>query len=330
MIAAEHPGSTYLAAASAVRQVRLLRASLPSRKPDDLFTPPAPAPRAAGAGLAGSSALHAGIGALIALLATVGFPAPAQTPPQRIDPTRLVFLATPGPGGGGGGGGLKQPKPAAKAEMVGTARLRSPIPLPKPRVVRPPEPEIKRPEPPRPSFRPSPPLEPAPPPPQPAVTPQVIAPVASASSDVRDRAGIPAQAPEVESQGSGSGAGAGTGQGSGLGDGSGAGIGPGSGGGTGGGPYRPGSGITAPAILHEVRPEYTDDARRMGIEGDVVLEIVVRHDGTVGDVKLLHGLAGGLDRRATDAVRQWRFSPARRYGKPVDVIVEVAVEFKLR
>jgi TonB family protein len=136
--------------------------------------------------------------------------------------------------------------------------------------------------------------------------------------------------PDTESQGSGTGTGAGTGQGAGLGEGSGAGIGPGSGGGTGGGPYRPGSGITAPSIQHEVRPEYTDDARRMGIEGDVVLEIVVRYDGTVGDVKLLHGLAGGLDRRAIDAVRLWRFSPARRYGKPVDVIVEVAVEFKLR
>jgi TonB family protein len=62
----------------------------------------------------------------------------------------------------------------------------------------------------------------------------------------------------------------------------------------------------------------------------VVLEIVVRRDGTVGDVKVVQGLGGGLDRRAIDAVRQWRFSPARRLGTPVDVVVEVAVEFKLR
>jgi len=56
----------------------------------------------------------------------------------------------------------------------------------------------------------------------------------------------------------------------------------------------------------------------------------VKSDGSVGSVKLLQGLGSGLDQRATEAVRQWRFSPARRYGTPVDVIVEVAMEFKLR
>ena len=92
----------------------------------------------------------------------------------------------------------------------------------------------------------------------------------------------------------------------------------------------PGSGITAPSILREVKPDYTEEGRRRNLEGDVVLEIVVRSDGTVGDVKLLQGLGAGLDQRAIEAVRQWRFSPARRYGTPVDVIVEVAMEFKLR
>ena len=85
----------------------------------------------------------------------------------------------------------------------------------------------------------------------------------------------------------------------------------------------------APAILREVKPDYTEEGRRRHIEGDVVLEIVVRSDGTVGSVKLLQGLGAGLDQRAIDAVRQWRFSPAKRYGTPVDVIVEVAMEFKL-
>jgi TonB family protein len=60
------------------------------------------------------------------------------------------------------------------------------------------------------------------------------------------------------------------------------------------------------------------------------LEIVVRRDGSVGDVKVIEGLGGGLSERAVQAVRQWRFSPARRLETPVDVIVEVAVEFKLR
>jgi protein TonB len=107
-------------------------------------------------------------------------------------------------------------------------------------------------------------------------------------------------------------------------------VGLGSGGGTGGGPYRAGSGIEAPRLLREVKADYTDDARRRGVEGEVVLEIVVRSDGSVGEVKVLNGLDGGLNDRAIQAVRQWRFAPARRLGAPVDVIVEVSVEFKLR
>ena len=60
------------------------------------------------------------------------------------------------------------------------------------------------------------------------------------------------------------------------------------------------------------------------------MEIVIRRDGSVGDVTILRGLGAGLDQRAVNAVKQWRFSPARRKGEPVDVIVEVAVEFTLR
>jgi TonB family protein len=56
----------------------------------------------------------------------------------------------------------------------------------------------------------------------------------------------------------------------------------------------------------------------------------VRRDGSVGDVRVLRGLGAGLNEKAIEAVRQWRFSPARRHGAPVDVIVTVSVEFKLR
>ena len=79
-----------------------------------------------------------------------------------------------------------------------------------------------------------------------------------------------------------------------------------------------------------MKADYTEDARRRSIEGEVVLEIVVRRDGSVGDVRLINGLPSGLNDRAIAAVKQWRFSPAHRLGQPVDVIVEVAVEFKLR
>ena len=123
---------------------------------------------------------------------------------------------------------------------------------------------------------------------------------------------------------------AGSGSGSGMGEGRGAGIGDGEGGGTGGGPYRPGSGVLPPTLVREVKPDYTEDARRRGIRGEVLMEIVVRRDGTVGDVTVLDGLGYGLDERATAAVRQWTFSPATLHGRPVDVVVEVSMEFRLR
>jgi protein TonB len=117
-------------------------------------------------------------------------------------------------------------------------------------------------------------------------------------------------------------------------EGTGPGVGPGvddgTGGGAGGGPYRPGSGVEPPRLLREVKAQYTEDARTRGITGDVFLEIVIRSDGTVGDVKILRGLGFGLDERAVTAVRNWKFSPARRLGTAVDVIVEVEVEFSLR
>jgi protein TonB len=117
-------------------------------------------------------------------------------------------------------------------------------------------------------------------------------------------------------------------------DGSGPGVGPGvddgTGGGAGGGPYRPGSGVEPPRLLREVKAQYTDDARKRGITGGVLLEVVIKSDGSVGDVKVLRGLGYGLDERAMSAVRNWRFAPARRLGSPVDVIVEVEVEFSLR
>ena len=160
----------------------------------------------------------------------------------------------------------------------------------------------------------------------------MVAPLASAPADSRDLPGVLEEAPpEVPpSQGPGVGGGVGTGGGTGIGEGDGNGVGDGSGGGTGGGPYRPGSGVEPPRLLREVKANFTDEARRANISGEVELEITVRRDGTVGDVRVVRGLPGGLNETAIEAVRQWRFAPARLKGTPVDVIVEVGVEFKLR
>jgi len=224
----------------------------------------------------------------------------------RATPLSLVFLvAIPGPGGGGGGG-LLQETPPPKAEREGRHLASSPAA---------PTPSEPRPEPPLKAEQ----------------LPAVVAPIVAVPADTRNRGGVLEQtAAENDSHGPGKEAGSGAGNGTGIGQGDGAGVGPGSGGGTGGGPYRPGSDIEPPKLLREVKADYTEDARVRGLSGDVVLEIVVQRDGSVGDVKLLQGLGGGLSDRAVQAVRQWRFSPAQRQGTPVDVVVEVAVEFKLR
>ncbi len=270
--------------------------------------------------MAAASAVHAGIAATLILISTIGLPQAAEMDPVRLDPTqtRLVFIASPGPGGGGGGGGRRQKAPPPRAQLKGKSKLDSPVPVRKA-----PKPIEATPKP-----------EPPPPPPEvkPEPLPPVVAPVATVAANEIDRPGVidePAKK-ESESRGPGVGGGVGSGTGTGLGKGDGSGIGDGSGGGMGGGPYRPGSGVTAPRLLKEVKASYTEDARRQSLEGEVVFEIVVRRDGSVGDVQLIKGLPSGLNERAMAAVRQWRFAPATRRGQPVDVIVEVEVEFKLR
>jgi protein TonB len=271
-----------------------------------------------------SSSVHAVVLGLI-LWATAGAGATTGTT-QPLEPSRLVFLMTPGPGGGGGGGGNRAPKPAAKLERRGPPKPRIAVPKVTPDPVLTTANPVVEPARPTPAVTP----QPAPHAPEPTPTHTLIAPVAENSADTRDQSGVVEKPAPGDSQGQGLGGGAGSGQGTGNGEGLGAGIGEGSGGGTGGGPFRPGSGVEPPRLLREVKAEYTEEARRRNIKGDVVLEIVVRSDGNVGDVRVLQGLGGGLESRAVDAVRQWKFAPATRRGQPVDVLVEVAVEFTLR
>jgi TonB family protein len=79
-----------------------------------------------------------------------------------------------------------------------------------------------------------------------------------------------------------------------------------------------------------VKATYSEEARRANITGDVLMEVVIRADGLVASARVTRGLGFGLDERAVAAVHQWRFAPARRLGVPVDVAVEVAMEFNLR
>ena len=95
---------------------------------------------------------------------------------------------------------------------------------------------------------------------------------------------------------------------------------------------RPGSGVTNPRVLHEVKPQYTSDAMRAKIQGTVLLECIVRPDGSVGDVQVLRSLdpTFGLDQEAIKAAKQWRFSPGMHLGEAVPVIVTIELQFTLR
>lgn len=131
------------------------------------------------------------------------------------------------------------------------------------------------------------------------------------------------------SDGSGSGGGIGTGEGGGIGPGSGPGFGPGLGGGVGGGVFRVGGGVSAPRAIYAPDPEYSEEARNAKFQGSVILWTVIGADGVPHDIRVARSLGMGLDEQAVAAVRTWRFSPARKDGKPVAVQVNIEVEFRL-
>ena len=219
----------------------------------------------------------------------------------------IVWLDTPGPGGGGGGGGNEMPEPPKKAELKGPDKITVPVEKP-------------------PSLE-----QPKEKPPDTPIQNLTIPAQTLAAADLA-QAGAIEGIPTSDSLGLGTGGGAGTGQGTGIGSGQGSGLGPGWGGGTGGGAYRPGNGVLTPRLLHEVKPQYTAQAMRAKIQGEVLLECVIQPDGTVGAIRVLRSLdsAFGLDQEAIKAARQWRFAPGTRQGQPVPVLVTIQIAFTLR
>src|SRR5215510_9234486 len=85
--------------------------------------------------------------------------------------------------------------------------------------------------------------------------------------------------------------------------------------------------IKPPRVLKRVEPVYTEEARAARIEGTVVLECLIRTDGTVSVKRTLRGLGYGLDESARAAIEQWRFSPQTEDGKAVDVTLVIEVNF---
>lgn len=131
------------------------------------------------------------------------------------------------------------------------------------------------------------------------------------------------------SNGTGSGGGIGSGSGGGVGVGHGPGVGAGSGGGIGGGVFKVGGGISAPQPITTPDPDYTEEARKAKTQGTCILGMIVDAEGHPRDIRVVRGLGSGLDAKAIEAVKQWRFQPALKDGRPVNVQISVEVAFRL-
>ena len=208
-----------------------------------------------------------------------------------------------GDSGGGGGGGAHSPMPASRGRLPRFSlepQLAPPTPI-----IRNEDPKL-------------------------AVEPTVrVAPNLSVPQVDLSVFGDPLGVNGPPSAGPGSGGGIGSGRGTGVGSGTGSGVGPGSGGGIGGGVFRIGGGVSSPRLLHKVEPEYSEEARKAKYQGTVMLAVEVWEDGIAHNIRVLRSLGLGLDEKAMQAVRQWRFAPGRKDGKPVRVAAQIQVSFRL-
>ena len=96
--------------------------------------------------------------------------------------------------------------------------------------------------------------------------------------------------------------------------------------------FNPGNGVTLPTVVREVRPDYTEAAKAEHLEGKVLLGMVVRADGTVGDVTVDESLdkVYGLDDQAVKAAMQSTFKPGTKDGMAVAVRVHIEMRFTLK
>ncbi len=262
-------------------------------------------------GLKWSTGIHVVLGALLFASALVGTKAVQKEPQHEI-----VTLIAPSPdtyampvakkiASGGGGGGDHDMIQAPKGE------------LPKPSLeqITPPAIIVRNQH------------------PKLAVTPTVVVPPQiHMATNHMPNLGVPTAAPlpsAPPSNGIGSGGGIGSGSGGGVGVGHGPGVGEGSGGGIGGGVYKVGGGISAPEAIATPDPTYTEEARNAKTQGTCILWLIVDDQGNPRDIRVVRGLGFGLDAKAVEAVRQWRFHPAMKDGHPVNVQISVEVGFRL-
>ena len=95
-------------------------------------------------------------------------------------------------------------------------------------------------------------------------------------------------------------------------------------------PLTVGGAVIKPVLIDRVEPQYTETARRVRLEGTVIVQAVIDEEGRVVDVKILKPLPMGLDKAAVDAVSRWRFKPATFHGRPVKVYYSLTVNFRVQ
>jgi protein TonB len=97
------------------------------------------------------------------------------------------------------------------------------------------------------------------------------------------------------------------------------------------GVLRPGGDVTEPRVIKETPPNYTAASMRAQVHGSVFMEAVVLTDGTVGEVRVVRSLdkEHGLDDEAVKTVKEWRFTPGKKNGVAVPVVVKIQMSFSL-
>jgi len=93
--------------------------------------------------------------------------------------------------------------------------------------------------------------------------------------------------------------------------------------------FQVGDGIAPPKAIFTPSPEYSKEARAVNYQGVCVLSLIVGPDGMPYNIRVSRPLDFGLNEKAIDCVKKWRFAPSTKDGKPVAVAVNVEVTFRL-
>jgi periplasmic protein TonB len=162
-----------------------------------------------------------------------------------------------------------------------------------------------------------------------AVPTVIVPPDIVAVNNNMPNLGDPKSTLVIPSNGTGSNSGIGTGSNGGVGSGDGRGVGPGSEAGMGGGAYRMGKGITGPRVVYDPEPEFSEEARKNKFQGLCVLEVTVDTTGRPVNIHVVNSLGMGLDEKAIEAVKTWRFEPAMKDGHAIPLTINLEVDFHL-